>query len=81
MSEKFRPDRKIGFQNMFYTKCINVTIILRSIYSCILATSRYNICHLLHVSFANSLTLLRCSLDLDQVKQESALIWIQKVWQ
>ena len=39
MSEKFRPDRKIGFQNMFYTKCINVisdsigpSIILRSIY-------------------------------------------------
>ena len=40
MSEKFRLDRKIGFQNMFYTKCINViidsigpSIILRSIYS------------------------------------------------
>ena len=39
MSEKFRLDRKIGFQNMFYTKCINViidsiglSIILRSIY-------------------------------------------------
>ena len=39
MSEKFRPDRKIAFQNMFYTKCINVLIdnigpliILRSIY-------------------------------------------------
>ena len=38
MSEKFRIDRKIGFQNTFYTKCINViidsigpTIILRSI--------------------------------------------------
>ena len=38
MSEKFRLDRKIGFQNMFYTKCINViidsigpSIILRSI--------------------------------------------------
>ena len=26
MSEKFRLDRKIGFQNMFYTKCINVII-------------------------------------------------------
>ena len=26
MSEKFRLDRKIGFQNMFYTKCINVVI-------------------------------------------------------
>ena len=39
MSEKFRIDCKIGFQNTFYTKCINViidsigpSIILRSIY-------------------------------------------------
>ena len=39
MSEKFRLDRKIGFQNTFYTKCINVIIdsigpltILRSIF-------------------------------------------------
>ena len=39
MSEKFKLDRKIGFQNTFYTKCINViidsigpSIILRSIY-------------------------------------------------
>ena len=38
MSEKFRLDRKIGFQNTFYTKCTNViidsigpSIILRSI--------------------------------------------------
>ena len=38
MSETFRLDRKIGFQNTFYTKCINViidsigpSIILRSI--------------------------------------------------
>ena len=38
MPEKFRLDRKIGFLNMFYTKCINVIIdsigpliILRSI--------------------------------------------------
>ena len=38
MSEKIRLDRKIGFQNMFYTKCINdridsigPSIILRSI--------------------------------------------------
>ena len=38
MSEKFRLDRKIGFKNVFYTKCINViidstgpSIILRSI--------------------------------------------------
>ena len=38
MSEKFRLDRKICFQNTFYTKCINViidsigpSIILRSI--------------------------------------------------
>ena len=39
LSEKFRLDRKIGFQNTFYTKCLNVItdsigplIILRSIY-------------------------------------------------
>ena len=39
MSEKFGLNRKIGFQNTFYTKCINVVIdsigpliILRSIY-------------------------------------------------
>ena len=39
MSEKIRLDRKIGFQNMFYTKSINViidsfgpSIILRYIY-------------------------------------------------
>ena len=39
MSEKIRLDRKIRFQNTFYTKCINViidsigpSIILRSIY-------------------------------------------------
>ena len=38
MSEKFRLDRKIGYQNTFNTKCINViidnigpSIILRSI--------------------------------------------------
>ena len=38
MSEKYKLDRKIGFQNTFYTKCINVridsigsSIILRSI--------------------------------------------------
>ena len=40
MSEKFRLDRKIGFQNTFNSKCINViidsigpSIILRSIYA------------------------------------------------
>ena len=40
MSEKFRLDRNISFQNMFYIKCINVIIdsigpliILRSIES------------------------------------------------
>ena len=39
MSEKLRLDRKFGFQNTFYTKCINViihsigpSIILRSIF-------------------------------------------------
>ena len=47
MSEKIRLDRKIGFQNTFYTKCINViidsigpSIILRSIYE---ATTRENL--------------------------------------
>ena len=40
MSAKFRLDRKIGFQNTFYTKCLNViidsidpSIILRSIHN------------------------------------------------
>ena len=39
MSEKFRLDRKIVFQNMFYTRCINLiidsigpSIIMRSIF-------------------------------------------------
>ena len=49
--KKFRLDRKIGFQNMFYTKRINViidsigpSIILRSIYfCCLLDSSRTNI--------------------------------------
>ena len=43
MSEKFRLDRKICFQNTFYTKCIigiidsiGPSIILRSIYKAIL---------------------------------------------
>ena len=40
MSQKFSLDRKNGFQNTFYTKCINViidsigpSILLRSIYA------------------------------------------------
>ena len=44
MSEKFRLDRKIGFQNTFYTKCINCiidnigpSIILRSIHIFVMA--------------------------------------------
>ena len=44
MSEKFRLDRKIVFQNTFFTKCINVIIdsigpliILRSIHKNLLA--------------------------------------------
>ena len=48
MSEKFRIDRKIGLQNTFYTKCINViiesigpSIILRSIYSLYITYIRY----------------------------------------
>ena len=50
MSEKFRLDRKIGFQNTFYTKCINViidsigpSIILRSIYRVRLLKRVYDI--------------------------------------
>ena len=41
MYENFRPDGKIGFQNMFYTKCINIIIdivTLRSIYKLFLHT-------------------------------------------
>ena len=47
VSEKIRLDRKIGFQNTFYTKCINViidsigpSIILRSIYLCKMVKSQ-----------------------------------------
>ena len=43
--------------------------------NCLLATSSYNICHPLHVTFSSSLTFLNCSLDLDL----SVLIWIQIV--
>ena len=46
MSEKFRLDRKIGFRNTFYTKCINAiidstgpSIILRSIFTMVVVTS------------------------------------------
>ena len=46
MSEKFRLDRKIGFRNAYYTKCINViiesigpSIILRSILTVCTVTS------------------------------------------
>ena len=46
MSEKFRLDSKIGFQNTLYTKCINVIIdsigpliILRSIFTFAIKTS------------------------------------------
>ena len=49
MSEKLRIDRKIGFQNRFYTKCINVildsigpSIILRSIYSASVKSYQYS---------------------------------------
>ena len=48
MSEKFRIDRKIGFQNTFYTKCINViidsigpSIILRSKVQIVQKCSRF----------------------------------------
>ena len=41
MSKKIRLDRKIGFQNTFYTKCINV--IVNSIGPSIILRS--NLCH------------------------------------
>ena len=57
MSEKIRLDRKIGFQNTFYTKCINViidsigpSIILRSILTVLshwLCLSLFNNCYLI----------------------------------
>ena len=50
MSEKFRLDRKIGFQNTFYTKGINViinsigpSIILRSIVWTQFSTNRTSV--------------------------------------
>ena len=58
MSEKVRLDRKIGFQNTFFTKCINViidsigpSIILRSILlqtnsSCLYLTLSQTLCSL-----------------------------------
>ena len=49
MSEKFRIDRKIGFQNTFYTKCIYVlidsigpSIILRSIFRGLYLSSHHS---------------------------------------
>ena len=69
MSEKFRLDRKIGFQNTFYTISINVTIdsispsiILRSI---CLAESRsickYNVFNLLRIYTLISTLCSKCS--------------------
>ena len=47
MSEKIRLDRKLGFQNTFYPKCINVvidsigpSIILRSIYNVVVQRTK-----------------------------------------
>ena len=39
MSEKFRLDRKIGFQNTLYTKCI--TVIIESIGPSVILRSKY----------------------------------------
>ena len=51
MSEKFRLDRKIGFQKTFYTKCTNVIIdsigpliILRSIFKDLIQTVGITVC-------------------------------------
>ena len=43
MSKKIRLDRKIVFQNMFFTKCINV--IIDSIGPSIILRSIYDLCH------------------------------------
>ena len=64
MSEKFRLDRKIGFQNTFYTKSINVTIdsigpsiILRSLihmgrrWNCLLYIDDQTFCIDIHILF------------------------------
>ena len=66
MSKKFRLDRKIGFQNTFYTKCINViidsigpSIILRSILlSCM---TKIPDCRLYFQFSCRSLTLISIS--------------------
>ena len=55
MSEKFRLDRKIGFQNTFYTKCI--TIIIDSIGPSIIL---WSIC----LRFINGIHLLNSVIDL-----------------
>ena len=55
MSEKFRLDRKIGLQNTFYTKCINViidsigpSIILRSIFIQLMYNKKRPSCKVVH---------------------------------
>ena len=49
MSEKFRLDRKIGFQNTFFTKCI--TIIIDSIGPSIILWSIFNACMDFHTQY------------------------------
>ena len=60
MSEKIRLDRKIGFQNTFYTKCINViidsigpSIILRSIYCAVRTWINPTLCPFLTVPWVD----------------------------
>ena len=69
MSEKIRLDRKIGFQNTFYTKCMNViidsigpSIILRSIL-CVHLTQE-KVYHSLDVNFLTSDSFASCT-DMD----------------
>ena len=64
MSEKLRLDRKIGFQNMLYTKCINViidnigpSIILRSIVTYV------SNCYTLTPDLQSKTSFIRCSLS------------------
>ena len=61
MSEKFRLDRKVGFQNIIFTKCINViidnigpSIILRSIVHSKSDVSFNQTCHGSNINIGNN---------------------------
>ena len=79
MSKKSRLDRKIGFQNMFYTKCINViidsvgpSIILRSIFRnkiCLLP--QFDVYFFLHMIISILVIEIFNKLVLDQPQTEN----------